>query len=278
MASSVGAQCAAGTLLGGTSLALTLTADIPQSSPTVGVSLLIGFTFWSTVNAADETLSDDGSTPGSGYNGQANGVGEGPEANGPGGTLSDGSFWNMGALAYTILNPLFIGDTVTINFGTAIDYARASVFPVFEVLDGDCTPAADLVGGTGNTDTWTGTNVALDQAVTALGDMIEFSNLGCFEVPGVTGISFTDSGLVVLDSWLDDGPGNVSYILGYQPITTSATYDSGGSITGATIPPVDGGIGGVGGNVYIGGTGVAFCEVPPTGGNPVFNNHIRLSE
>ena len=286
MAPTVGTQCAAGTALSATSLTVTLNQDIPQSSPTDGVSIFIIVTYWSLIGTAGfaiPIITDNGTAPSSGYGPFATNSENAPGVNMPGVFDPVNGNFSPFCTGYSILRPLSAGDELTFNFtggNGIVDYFRVSCFPVHQILNGEaepfqCTPDGTGAGG-GSDLAWTGNGVDFDQFYTPGGtDTIAFSMLAVGEQPGITGMTFNDTDLIVLDSWIEDGPGDVSALVGYRTIPSDGFYDSGGQITGVLIPPVGPGYGFVGGNAYVGGTGVPYCT--PGASYPVFNNRFRAA-
>lgn len=268
MPATIGPQIAAGTALSATQLVLTLTDDVPQSTPELSQALLIHYATWS-MTPFGFTESDDGSAPGSGYLGQANQFT--PAAgNAFGGVDSAGQNAALGADCYAILRPLVAGNHLTLDFGgVTVDYFRASVFPVSGLIVGNCSIQSSFVDGASSGFTTTGGshNVVVPSPAD-----IGLYALGVVGVSGVSVIDFNDPGIVVLDSWVGDGPlSDTSFICGYQDLA-AGTYDIGGSID-ESIPPAGPGIGGFSGTFYQGGGGVSYCQVP---GNPCFNQVVPV--
>ncbi len=274
MAFSVGTQCASGTALSATSLDLVLNQDVPQSDPTNGQVILIGVTQKaSTIQGF--TISDNGTTPGTGYSGQPNQDSSSVfGAATSGGHDGPGDFWfSSGIFSYAIFAPLFTGDIITLTFTGTIEYLQASLFPASQAVVGDCSLGSNFV--TGGSNSWTGTGGSL--LITTSGGNIGLYPFAVWGVPGVTSMSFNDGAINTLDAWLNQGPdSDCSFMFGWRDIPGAGTYDASGSITGATVPVSGPGDGGDGGSFYEAGTGIAYCVVPAAG-DPVFNNRTRLS-
>lgn len=276
MATVVGANCGTGTLSGLT-CDVVLTQNIPQSTPTNGQVILLFFEQWtnSFPGGLLSAVGDNGSTPGVGYGGAPNQLV-------PGGAGSSGSTgltftWSLGCSIYGILNPLVIGDIITFTFGVAPDYFRVTAFPASEVIAGACmsfnfpsfaTPSNAFF----NPDTSSSLPVTVSAPVN-----FGFYVVGEVATPGVGSLSWQDTGVVLLDSWYDDGPtSDTSFACGYRA-TPPGTYDIGTitDVTPSNADPTRVGVVGYSTAFFEGGLGLSYCSTP---GSPCFNARLSLRD
>lgn len=280
MTISIGSQCASGTALSATSLAMTYTASVPQTSPTDGIQLLIAYSSWSANPLSTANITDT-ATGGVGYNGFANGVIGAAMGVGTAGGFNGYNWWSSGMLGFNVINPITTSDVLTWDFGgVTIDYLRASVFPVHNALLGDCVTGVTFVQFGSNS--WGGNGGSEPIAVSS-GDTQLVAGVAAF-APSLTSFQFIDTSITMIDSWLNDGPNSdMSFICGYNPaIVTPDTFECGVTTTGPPLDifrggPIGPGEGGDGGSFYQSpppDTGVAYCVMPA--GNPLFNNRTRL--
>lgn len=272
----IGTQCAAGSATSSL-LDLVLNQDIPQSSPTNGQAILLFFEQWNNSDEGASLISiiDNGVTPGIGYDGQDNTlVAGGTGASGATGTTFE---WSLGFLIYGIFKPLLTGDKLTLAFSGVPDYFRVSAFPASGVIFGACDsfeftgsgPSAGFTNPTTTQSTPFTVAGSQDFAIYVLGEVA---------TPGVGSLSWLDSGIVLLDSWYDDGPSSdSSLICGYQGGIVPGSWDVGGStdVAPSNADPTRLGAVGYGGTFYQSGAGVSYCSVP---GSPCFNARLSLRD
>lgn len=272
------AACGTGVGTGSTTCPIVLTANVPQVSPTNGQTVVIFFQTWSNSfpGVFVTSITDDGTTPGTGYSGTINQLI--PGGPGAGGGTGLTFTYSMGAFIYGVFNPLSIGDTITIGLSATVDYFRASAFTADGLIDGACTsfefggsgPANGFGPGTTTQSTPFTVSGPQDFAMYILGEVA---------TPGVGALSWLDSGVVLLDSWYDDGPSSdSSFICGYQGGISTGTWDVGGSTDVTPDNSNSNRVGAVGyaGSFFLSDVGVDYCTTPAAG-TPCFNNRTRLS-
>lgn len=271
---------------GVSSLDVTLTEDVPASTPDTASVLFICMQLTSPFAsiAGPSSYSDNAPATSARYSGP-NGV---PES---GGGLLLGlnplisppiptDPWpEMFGQLYVVTEALTAGDVVTIPFSGPVNYVRCSLvaFEGFGDWGGSCS--ADEVFITNGrasapeTVAFGGSAGGLNETING-SDLPDFYEIGLYMAGQMDaasgGLAWVDPDVVTVDSWTDQGPDEVSALIGYRvlgPFTGATNFDTGAT---ATSP---------GGQQFVcsvfvkTGTGIAYCA---SVSGPSFNRVIPV--